>query len=364
MDDQTIYQKIADTIRQEILAGELKPGDKLPTVRVMAERWGCTVGTVQHAYQELARIGLVTARPGHGTHVADRQNQGEEKVFRRASLIHRAEGFLLEMVTAGYTPGEIESALRMALDHWRVIREDEHATPEGVLRFAGSHDLIVTWLAAFYQEMAPKYSLELGFSGSLGGLISLAEGKAEIAGSHLWDDELRTYNVSFVRRLLPGKKVALVTLAFRRLGWIVRPGNPKNFAGIQDLLRPDIRFLNRNSGSGTRVRLDAELRKAGCSPSEIQGYGDERDTHSEIAREIAEDLADVGFGLEASGQNMGLSFLPFVEERYDLVIPEDNYTLDSVQNLLKCLHDERFKQLVQGLAGYDLREMGKLVWIG
>ena len=66
MDEQHLYRQISETIRQEILGGRLKPGDRLPSVRELAEKWNCTVGTIQHAYRELTEQGLVTSRAGQG----------------------------------------------------------------------------------------------------------------------------------------------------------------------------------------------------------------------------------------------------------------------------------------------------------
>jgi DNA-binding transcriptional regulator YhcF (GntR family) len=62
MDETFLYRKIADAIRMQIMRGELHPGEQLLSVRAMAERWGCTLGTIQRAYHELVRHGLVTSR--------------------------------------------------------------------------------------------------------------------------------------------------------------------------------------------------------------------------------------------------------------------------------------------------------------
>ena len=70
MDEPHLYQKIAEHIRSEILTGKLKPGDRLPSVRQSCAEWKCTPGTVQRAYQELGRHGLLVSRAGKGTLVA------------------------------------------------------------------------------------------------------------------------------------------------------------------------------------------------------------------------------------------------------------------------------------------------------
>ena len=69
MDKTPLYVQIADAVRQELLEGELRPGDLLPPVREMAGRWACTPGTVQQAYKRLAQQGVVVSRSGQGTRI-------------------------------------------------------------------------------------------------------------------------------------------------------------------------------------------------------------------------------------------------------------------------------------------------------
>jgi putative molybdopterin biosynthesis protein len=363
MEETFLYRRIADDVRRQILHAELKPGDRLPPVREMVARWNCTIGTVQHAYQELARQGLVVSHAGQGTRVVERQPGLDETPLRRAALIHRAEAFLLEVLTAGYLPVDVEGAVRQALDRWRVVSQTASRPVGEVLHFTGSHDLVVAWLATHFGEIAPGYSLQLNFSGSLGGLIALAEGSADLAGCHLWDEETDTYNLPFVRRLLPGRRVALVTLAHRQIGLMVPPGNPAGVQGLADLARPGLRFINRQSGSGTRVWLDAMLHRQGIQSTSVLGYSTEKMTHSEIANAIAEGLADVGLGLEAAGHPYGLGFIPLTQEQYDLVIPAQLFDSPLWQVLVDWLKSPAAHQVISALAGYTVTHTGDVQWI-
>jgi putative molybdopterin biosynthesis protein len=363
MDEPHLYKQIAENFRQEILTGQLRPGDRLPSVREVSEDWNCTVGTVQHAYRELARQGLVTSRAGQGTKVVEGAPILDETPLRRAMLVHRAEAFLLEVLTAGYSVDEVERAVRQALDRWR-LPEKETVIQEGkTLRFAGSHDLAITWLASHFPEISPGYTLQLNFSGSLGGLIALAEGKADLAGSHLWDEESDSYNVPFVRRLFPGKRVALVNLAHRRLGLIVPTGNPAKITGLVDLVRKGLRFVNRQPGSGTRVWLDASLRKVNVKADEIQGYDLEKMTHSAVAQVVAEGQADVGFGLEAAALSFGLDFVFLTHDRYDLVMLAAAMNQTPVQACLRWLRDPQTHRIIEKLGGYDAKDSGQVEWV-
>ena len=363
MDETHLYQQISESIRQQILNGKLKPGDRLPSVRKMTAQWSCSAGTVQRAYQELARQGLVTSHAGQGTRVIEQLPSQPEAPLRRAALLHRAEAFLLEVLTAGYTPPEIEEAVRQALDRWRILTHEVTSTPSQTLRFAGSHDLVVAWLASNFPEISPGFNLKIEFSGSRGGLFALAEGKADVAGCHLWDEESDTYNVPFVRRLFPGQRLALVTLAHRRLGLILPKGNPNQVEGLRDLARQGLRFANRQIGSGSRVWLDANLRKAGIDPDQIDGYNLEKLTHLEVALAVAEADIDVGLGLEAAAESFGLDFIPLTLERYDLVMLAPATELPAVRKLMAWLASSDAKQAIAKFNGYDTRQTGKLEWI-
>ncbi|MBE3040055.1 MAG: GntR family transcriptional regulator [Chloroflexi bacterium] len=363
MEETFLYKQIAESIRSEILQGQVKPGDRLPAVRQMTTRWNCTPGTVQRAYQELAHQGLVTSRPGQGTHVTGGFLRKEESLLRLATLANRTEAFLLEMISSGYPTVEIEQAFTLALDHWRVKETSPSPALSDTIIFNGSHDLLVSWMAAHFSEIFQDISFQPTFSGSLGGLIALANGSAHLAGSHLWDEETNTYNIPFVRKLLPGKQVALVTLAQRRLGLILPPGNPSGIRNLSDLVSPGIIFINRQSGSGTRVWLDMQLHSLGVNSNLITGYTNERSTHADIARLIAEGQANAGIGLEAAALAFGLDFLFLTLERYDLVIPETLMMQPPIQALVDWLQTPCARKVIASLRGYDAQPTGEITWV-
>jgi putative molybdopterin biosynthesis protein len=363
MEETYLYHQIASSIRKRILQGELQPGDRLPSVREMTLQWNCTIGTVQRAYQELAGQRLVTSRAGQGTHVVENIPIQDDTGLRRAALVHRAEAFLLEALTSGHTVEEVEDAVRQALERWRLISQQVYAPAANLLRFTGSHDPVIAWLATHFGKIAPGFALQLSFAGSLGGLIALAEGKADLAGCHLWDQESDTYNAAFVRRVLPGKRTALVTMAHRRLGLILPAGNPAGIKGLADLASGKIRMINRQAGSGTRVWLDADLRRLGIAPENILGYSDEKMTHSDVARLVAEGEAEAGIGLEAAAMSYHLDFILLTRERYDLVIPNENFSTPAVQNLIGWLKGKEAWDLFINLGGYEAQDSGAVEWI-
>lgn len=360
-DETILYKKIADQIRFEILEGRLQPGDRLPSIRELTRQWGCTPGTVQKAYQELAHQGLVISRAGKGTHVAGNidpvmmQSQGP---LRRATLVHRAEDFLLEVLTAGFELPEIQQSFELALDRWRALARTPAAPVGQSLHFFGSHDMAVTWMANHIQEIAANTALQLNFTGSLGGLMALADGRADLAGCHLWDPETDSYNVPYIRKFFPGKRMLAVRLAERRIGLILAPRNPKGITGLPDLAQPGVRFVNRQLGSGTRVWLDAMLARQGIDTGKIAGYEDERPTHSEVARAVAEGQADAGLGLESAALAFKLDFQFLVTESYDLVTFTERAQRQPLQGLLAWLQTPTSREAMGALKGYDFSKTG------
>lgn len=363
MDETYLYQQIAETLRKEILAGTRKPGEKLPTVRNMTTFWNCTAGTVQRAYKILAKQGLIQSRPGQGTHVATVPELKEIMPLRRATLFNRTENFLLESISAGYSQNEIELAMRMALDRWRVVKKEIQSTQENVIRYAGSNDIAIAWISAHFSEILPSFQLSLQFGGSLGGLIALAEGKADIAGSHLWDEVSQDYNIPYIERILPGKKTALVTLAQRQLGLIVPRENPLNISGLHDLVRPEIRFVNRQSGSGTRVWLDSRLHDLSIPTDLIQGYNNDKFTHTDVARSIVDDHANTGIGLKAAANAFDLGFVDLTSECFELVIPFEILQQPAVKDFIAWLATQEAHNAIDAIEGYDASQTGQIRWI-
>lgn len=363
-----LYLQIAEALRRRIAAGELAPGDRLPPVRELAREWGCTPGTVGRAYAELRREGLVVGHRGGGTRVAPSPLHAPARRWRWASLVNRAERYLLEALGAGHTPEEARAALGVALARWQEAsqprpRAPRHGPRRTALRFAGSHDLVVEQLADHLPRQRAGLSLEVQYLGSLGGLMALARGEADLAGAHLWDEATDTYNAPYVARVLPGRRVALLTLAHRRLGLLVPPGNPRDLASLADLAQPGLRFVNRQRGSGTRVWLDAHLRAMGAEGSEIAGYDDEETTHLGVARAVAEGRADAGLGIQAAALAYGLDFVPLTLERYDLVLPEETWRTSACQALVEVVRSPAFRAAVEAVGGYETRETGQVQWV-
>jgi putative molybdopterin biosynthesis protein len=225
----------------------------------------------------------------------------------------------------------------------------------------GSHDNTLDLLADELRAQTAHLSLSSSHVGSMGGLMAVKRGVCHMAGTHLLDEASGTYNVAFIRKILPDLPVKLVHLVMRDQGLIVPAGNPKGIAGIEDLQRPEVRMVNRQGGSGTRILLDYRLRQLDIPPDRIAGYGDEEFTHMAVAAAVFSGRADVGLGIFAAAKALGLDFIPVVTEQYDLLIPAAFFDTPPVQELLRVIVSNDFKARAAALGGYHTERTGEVI---
>ncbi len=220
----------------------------------------------------------------------------------------------------------------------------------------GSHDPVLDLAASLLRAREPQQTLVSGPVGSLGGLVALRDGLCHVAGCHLLDPETGEYTLPWIRRVMPGRTVAVVRLVHREQGLIVAPGNPAAVAALEDLTR--VRYVNRQRGAGTRVLLDHELARRGIDPGAVDGYEREQPTHLAVAAAVAAGRADAGLGVMAAARAFGLDFVPVAREPFDLVMAPGE---PAVAPLLELLEDAGFKAQVEALGGYSTEETGRRI---
>jgi putative molybdopterin biosynthesis protein len=197
--------------------------------------------------------------------------------------------------------------------------------------------------------------------GSQGGLIALRRGEAHLAGSHLLHPETGEYNISYIRQYMPDMPVKVIALVGREQGLMVKRGNPRAIWNLEDLTKPQIQFVNRQRGAGTRVLLDYHLKRMAIASERIGGYLQEEYTHLGVAAAVASGRADCGLGIAAAAQALDLDFIPLFQERYDLVVPKHFVEDDLLTPLFRLFTDRHFRDAVAQLPGYDVSVMGRIV---
>jgi molybdate transport repressor ModE-like protein len=202
---------------------------------------------------------------------------------------------------------------------------------------------------------------ELRYCASAEAVASLSGGACEIAGFHVPVGEFEAEAVAHYERWLQPGSQKLIGIATRRVGLMVAKGDAKKIYGIHDLGRADVRFINRQLGSGTRFLLDMLLRKEGMDPAQVRGYEQCELTHAAVAAYVASGMADVGLGVETPARQFNLDFVPIQTERYFLLCEARSLELPAVQELLAIIRSDAFKATVQALPGYQANETTGIV---
>ena len=369
---EPLYHQIANQVRQLIAADDLKPGDRLPTVRNLAQSLHLNYNTVVRAYLELEKEHIVIARRGGGTVVAANTDDPGVRQIQQRRLSDIVSDYTLRLLSLGYSPEEVEAAFYLHLARWREERKASVGTPAVIadsgaqintIRIVGSHDLALSMLLSLSKQRDDSLEFEIIHAGSLGGLIALQEERAHLAGVHLLDEETGEYNYPYIKRILPGREIAIVHLAYRIQGLMFASENPKQIEGLADLRRPNITFINRQKGSGTRILLEVQLRQNGITASDIKGYEKEVDTHLAVASAITKGKADVGLGIEAAARSCNLGFLPLFRERYDLVMTKESHQSKLLSPLLELIPSEEFRKVVEQIGGYDISQTGTTTFL-
>ena len=237
-----------------------------------------------------------------------------------------------------------------------------HLPPyEGLLIVAGSNDPLLDKTLSLFNRRYPEHIAVLGNLGSLGGLRALRRNLCHMATSHLIQDDETDYNFEYADRELE-RQPAVVNFCRREQGLLVAPGNPHGIEAVADLAQQGITLVNRPNTTGTRLLLDRELAKVGIDGERIAGYHQEVMRHLDVGLEVLAGRADVGPGIRAVAGMLGLDFVPLRWERYDLLITKDRFFDPGVQLFLGLLPDEEFRQLADGLEGYDISSSGKMVY--
>lgn len=298
---------------------------------------------------------LLMATPATLTHLARTLKQSPAWVRHHILALESAD--LIEVSEIRRTGKVMEKYYRAKADALFLQEVVLPKSKKPSVIFSGSHDLALEGIA---EQLAKHLNLLSLPVGSLDGLVNLRQGLCQFSGAHLLDEN-GEYNIPFVKHLFPDRDVEIITLAHRTQGLILAAGNPKGIKRIVDIARANVRFVNRNAGSGTRIWLDAELRRQKLPVEKIHGYENQVKTHSEAAHVIHQNKADVSLGLQAAARQHGLDFIPLFEERYDLVLPRKEEK--QLNPLLDFIQTADFRAMLKMLGGYNPSHSGEQVTV-
>jgi len=243
---------------------------------------------------------------------------------------------------------ELEAELsKITADQLRKVRMD------------ASHGFAVAALMVMLNQM--EMPVELRYRNSTDAVAALARGECDLAGFHVPAGQFEQAAVAWYARWLDPAQHCLIHLAVRHQGLFVAPGNPLRITGLADLARPDVRFVNRQVGSGTRMLLELMLADAGIATHAIAGFNSAEFTHSAVAAYIASAMADVGIGVRTAAERFRLDFLPLVRERYFFAVRRDALDDPLLRQLVAVLQTPQYHERVNELTGYDAADTGRIL---
>ncbi len=348
----------AGVSRQTVVG--IESGRYLPTVGValrLARALGCQVEDMFALPEAAASL---AARPT----AALRRSPGE-----RVALVEVRGGLVAFPASASWSmPLPPADGVLVKIDVGRrssvwvqTLRDPSEL--HGRIAAAGCDPALGLLAALLAGRRAPTQLLWLD-TGSRTALAMLQAGEVHLAGVHLWDEKTHSYNLPAVTRAFPRGGVVLIHLAQWEQGFVVAPGNPLGIRRVSDLLRPDVRMVNREPGSGARLLLDRLLQQEGIPPEAVSGYERVLVGHLAVAQAVALGAADVGVSTRAAAQLYGLDFLPMSLERFDLVVATDLLGDPRLEAVIDAMCGSEFRRQLQNVAGYDASETGRVVRVG
>ena len=232
------------------------------------------------------------------------------------------------------------------------------APPQHLLRIHASHGFAIEKLMAMLGSAG--IDVERVYTSSQDAAASLRDGASDLACFHVPNGPLEAAGWEAYARWLDPLEHAVIDITDRTQGLMVAAGNPLRIAGLADLVRPGLRFINRQRGSGTRFLLDGLLAESAVDPNAIVGYEHGEFTHAAVAAFIGSGMADVGFGLERPARQFRLDFIALATERYFAVCRRDALARTEIAQVLAILHSDAFRAEVDALPGYKTRRCGEV----
>lgn len=232
----------------------------------------------------------------------------------------------------------------------------------GALFAAGSNDPVLDILINRMQNGSGGKHIFSSVTGSTEGIRLLGCGFTDIAWCHLSKPETGEYDMSSIADLVPGKKIAIVHLFQREIGFLLPPDSGDGKMSFSKIAADGIEFINRQKGSGTRILTEHFLELEKVNPALIKGYDNEVSTHMEVGLKILSGKAGAGAATGSVAGMLGLKFQPLINESFDMVLVQDTFFREEVQKFIETLQSDDFREMVSLLGNYSFEKSGKIIY--
>jgi putative molybdopterin biosynthesis protein len=242
----------------------------------------------------------------------------------------------------------------------RSAFQPESPLGKKIVLLAGSDDPVLSMIHGLFHARFPEFALFTSSVGSGEGLKLLKAGFCHAALSHLYDQSADDYTFPFLRGVFERpEELVLINLFYRSVGFVAKGDAVDSFRSVAER---GLRFVNRQTGSGIRGRIDAMIAAEGLETSRIRGYADEVYTHVDVADRVLSGEADAGIAAESVARLAGFRFSMLFEERFDMVTYKEIFFEENVQVFVEFLRSEAFKERLERMHGYDCSITGKVLY--
>lgn len=291
------------------------------------------------------------------------QNQTSYTIEEVAQLLKVSKLTIYDLVKKGELPVfKVGRQMRLASEDLDVYiaKHRMSSNQEQKTIIISGQDMALDILGK-HIEARLGYKVLRSREGSFNGLLAMYQGNSDIASLHMYDGDTTAYNLPYIRKVFVSHRYILLRLLTRKAGFYVAKGNPLHITSIADL-QGDVRLVNREKGSGIRTLLDELLRTHGIFQTNVAGYGQEEKDHISVASAVASGAADVGLGIEKTARLVDVDFVPIIEESYDIVLLKNDGNEALISTVQEILNDAAFQQEIHAMGGYDVSQMGTVVF--
>lgn len=245
------------------------------------------------------------------------------------------------------------------IDRW-VAQNTEYTpakTRDAAPIVAGSHDPLLEWAL---RESHSGLAMMTG--GSLDGIRRVADGEVIAAGTHLIDSPTGDFNVPYLRTHYARSHLVAIQWAKRKQGFIVRPSDAQRVSSVAALKNAKLAVVLRQPDAGAYHLLIHVLERDNLALADLMTSDTPALTDSDLALRIRDGDGDVGLGCESAAHAAGLSFVPLIEERFDLLLRRRDYFEPPLQALFAFARTAAFAKRAESMRGYDLSLHGQVMY--
>lgn len=246
---------------------------------------------------------------------------------------------------------------RQRIDLWLMnhLEGDDAAGNPTPPVLAGSQDPLLEWAT---KESGAELALLCQGSGD--GVQRLLDGRAMLAGVHIWHAQSQRYNDPAMLGLGGMRDLVLILWAKRQQGLLLPTDNPHRIERFEHIARPGVRLAHRQPDAGASQMLQGFISRHRIDAKALLWTANPSLSEDDLALAIRQGEADAGLGIEAAARRQGLHFIPLQQEQFDLAMRRRHYFEPAVQRLLAFAGCERFAQRARALGGYDISELGQV----